>query len=134
MVASGGSRSTMRVFAATGACTFLLVVLGACAQATGPAPAPRPAAPVPVSDIAERGLGDGTWLVGTDLQLGSYRSAGAMQGRPGNCAWATRSGPTGNSRVIDSGSAGIAESMTVQIHQAVKAFTSTNCEPWLKVG
>lgn len=86
-----------------------------------------------VADFGEEGLGDGTWIVGSDIQLGNYRSAGARHGQPGYCAWTTRSGSAANSRIIDFGSANVGEQTVVEINAAVKAFTSANCEPWMKV-
>lgn len=101
---------------------------------TAAAPAaPASSKPLAAAATAE-GIGDGTFLVGTDIQLGTYRSAGATPGVIDFCTWSTRAGASTNSKIIDFGTANADEPMVVEIGKSVKAFKSSGCEPWMKVG
>lgn len=54
---------------------------------SAPAAAPAPAAPAaPAGPKTE--FGDGTYLVGTDIAVGSYKSNGPREGSIPNCYWA----------------------------------------------
>lgn len=92
------------------------------------APVAPPAAPAGT-------LGNGNWIVGTDLQPGTYRSSGAKPGFIELCTWITRAGVGGNSDIIDIGNtADRGGQQVVQIGGKVKSFESSGCEPWVKIG
>lgn len=79
-------------------------------------------------------IGDGTWLVGTDIQPGTYRSPGATP-RINFCWWGRLSDTTGDAHAITaSGTANAGEQIVVTISPADRAFKATNCEPFVKVG
>lgn len=104
---------------------------------TQPTVAQRPAANVPAPSApaapSASGIPSGTWLVGTDIQPGTYRSQGAEHGGFEFCSWSTKAGPSTNSATLDFGTANADEPMIVEITSKVKAFTTNNCEPWTKV-
>ena len=85
-------------------------------------------APEPV----EAGIGDGTHIIGKDMERGTYRSTGAKQGLFEFCSWSTLSGASSNSDILDFGTANANEPMVVEIEKNAKAFKSSNCEPWIK--
>lgn len=96
--------------------------------APAPVPVPAPAPPAP------KGIGDGTHIVGTDIERGTYRSSGAEPGLFEFCYWTTKAGASSNSKIIDMGSANADEQQVVEIGSGVKAFESNGCAPWTKVG
>ncbi len=104
--------------------------------AATPTAARQAPAPAPTSAVAPAtlGIGDGTWLIGSDMQPGTYRSTGAKQGLFEFCSWSTKAGPSSNSDILDFGTANANEPMIVAIDSKVKAFTTSNCEPWTKTG
>jgi hypothetical protein len=94
---------------------------------------PRPPAPAsaePARPATVEVVGDGTYVVGTDVQPGTYRSAGVREGAPGRCAWRTRAGTATVAR--GGGTAG--ERQVVEITEKVTAFETAGCTPWVKVG
>jgi hypothetical protein len=101
---------------------------------TRPAPTPARAAPPLLELPASGGIGDGTWLVGTDIPQGTYRSSGARHGFFELCTWSTHEGASRRSDVIDFGTANADEPMVVTIGKNVRAFVTSNCEPWIKIG
>lgn len=101
-----------------------------------PAPAAQSAArPAPVSASAAAAPGtiaDGVWIVGTDVQPGTYRSTGASGDR--YCMWSRHSsvsgGPLDNIIASDGSSAG---QMVVTIEPSDKLFRTHKCAPFQKV-
>jgi len=75
--------------------------------------------------------GDGTYLVGTDVKAGTYRSATPSSG---NCYWARLSNTDGTGDtsgiLANNNSAG---SSIVTIKASDKAFNTSGCETWTKV-
>ncbi len=81
------------------------------------APPPEPAAAIP---------DDGTWLVGTDVKPGTYRSSS-----DGDCYWARLKNTSGDfEAILANGNGG---NQVVTIKKSDKAFESTRCAPWTKV-
>jgi len=76
--------------------------------------------------------GDGTYLVGTDVKAGTYRSGVPASG---NCYWARLSNTDGSGDTAgilnNNNSAGPS---VVTIQRSDKAFESTGCEAWIRVG
>ena len=69
---------------------------------------------------------DGTWLVGTDIQPGTYRSSSDP-----SCYWARLTNTSGDFDAILANGNG--ENQTVTITKSDKAFESVHCAPWTKV-
>jgi hypothetical protein len=103
-------------------------------------PAPQVGAPVPqvgpppAAAPAQSIGGDGTYVVGTDIQAGTYRTSGPSQQSPGQyCSWTRRKDTTGEATSV------IASNVTqgpttVTIKPTDGAFESRGCNPWTKVG
>jgi hypothetical protein len=82
--------------------------------------------PTPPAGPATTIPGDGTFLVGTDIKPGTYRSP---MPESGNCYWARMSdvGDDLGGIIANDNSAGPS---VVTIRATDKAFTTTGCEPW----
>lgn len=111
--------------------------VGDASKTTPTASAPTYTAPTYTAQSAaeavpSEGIGDGTHIIGQDMEPGTYRSTGAKQGLFEFCHWATKSGASSNSDTVDFGTANANEPMVVEIGKNVKAFESSNCEPWIK--
>ena len=88
----------------------------------------RPAAPPPPRPVTFPG--DGVYLVPADVKPGTYRSSGTESG---NCYWARlRSAGGGLDAIISNGN--VAGQVVVTIRSTDKAFESTGCAEWRKVG
>ena len=73
-------------------------------------------------------FGDGTHVVGLDIQPGIYRAPGGD-----TCIWQRLSGLSGEYQdIIASGL--LATKPTVEIQATDKAFMATNCGAWLPLG
>ena len=98
-----------------------------------PAVAASPSASAgPQQEAAPKGgiPGDGTFLVGKDIQAGTYRSEGK---NTYGCYWARLSDTTGESgAIIANGNA--QGPAIVKIAAGDKAFQTTDCKPWKKIG
>jgi hypothetical protein len=97
-------------------------------KATIPPPKPKPTvAPKPAPVTIG---GDGTFLVGSDVAAGRYKSGAPDSG---NCYWARLSG-TGdsfNDIIANNNSAGPS---VVTIRKTDAAFETSGCNEWTKVG
>jgi hypothetical protein len=93
-------------------------------QVPGPKVTVTAKPPGPAVGIAD----DGTWLVGTDVKPGTYRSSAE-----GDCYWARLKNTNGDlDSIIANGNGG---NQVVTIKSTDKAFESSNgCAPWTKVG
>lgn len=90
----------------------------------------QPAASLPPGAIP----GDGTFLVGTEVQPGTYRSTGAKEGFFEFCSWTRLRDTTGNSgSTIAFGTANANEPMIVTIQPSDAAFKTSGCEPFVKI-
>ncbi|WP_406346927.1 hypothetical protein [Streptomyces sp. NBC_00648] len=75
--------------------------------------------------------GDGVFLIGRDIEPGTYRSEGPQGDPITYCNWARLSGTSGEIKdVISSDSSKGAE--TVTIAATDKAFRSNGCQTWKK--
>jgi hypothetical protein len=91
-------------------------------QVPGPARTVTAAPPGPKVAIEE----DGTWLVGTDIKPGTYRSSS-----DGDCYWARLKNTSGDfEAILTNGNGG---NQVVTVKKTDKAFESTRCAPWTKV-
>ncbi|WP_328491440.1 hypothetical protein OHS59_00835 [Streptomyces sp. NBC_00414] len=74
--------------------------------------------------------GDGTFLVGKDIEAGTYRSEGK---KAYGCYWARLSDTTGETgAIIANGNA--QGPAIVKVAAGDQAFQTTDCKPWKKVG
>ncbi len=87
------------------------------------------------STVAAGQIGEGTWLVGPDVQPGTYRSPGATTVRGFNfCLWQRLSDTSGeNSAIIASGTGNAGEPQVVTIAATDRAFRVSGCEPFTRV-
>lgn len=99
--------------------------------APGPAPAqPAPPQPGPAQPAAAPGVAmdhDGTFLVGTDIQPGTYASAGPVEN--GTCYWKRMADLHGGD-IIDN--AFSKKPQLISIDATDKAFKTSGCQPWQK--
>jgi hypothetical protein len=125
-VAGGGTRSLAWLSlcpmrwkaAAPGAATLVIAGwFGAAGMAAAEPPPPPP--PVPVPAITD----DGTYAVGTDIQAGTYTSAGPSGDTA--CYWKRVNG----SDIVDN--ALTKKAQTVRIEPGDTAFVTSHCQPWL---
>ena len=77
------------------------------------------------------GITDGTYVIGTDMPAGTYRTAGPANGL-GACVWQRLANTSGDFN------AAIAQNVTagpdvVTVAPTDKAFTTTGCQSWSKV-
>jgi len=77
--------------------------------------------------------GDGTYVVGSDIKPGIYRSDGPQGGLVTSCYWARLSGTSGEAKDIIANNATSGQA-TVMIAATDKAFTTTGCKAWKRTG
>lgn len=111
LVVSKGGTSAPTAFEATPTVTVSVPATNEPALPTGPAAA-----------IAQ----NGTWLVGTDIQPGTYRSSSDP-----SCYWARLANTSGDFDAILANGNGANQIVTIA--KSDKAFQSVHCAPWTKV-
>lgn len=123
IVGSGGSKDSP-----TATVTVTATAPGADVQAGAASPVATAGAE---QDVPKGGIpGDGTFLVGKDIEAGTYRSEGKNKY---GCYWARLSDTTGEGDAIIAN--GNAEGPAiVKIAAGDKAFQTTDCKPWKKIG
>jgi hypothetical protein len=100
----------------------------------------RPSAAAPVEDrrpaVPAGQIGEGVWLVGQDVEPGTYRSPGATTVMGFNfCSWQRLSDTSGEtSAIIASGTGNAGEQQVVTIAATDTAFEVSGCEPFVKIG
>ncbi|MFJ4788333.1 hypothetical protein [Streptomyces sp. NPDC088794] len=77
--------------------------------------------------------GDGTYVVGSDIKPGTYRSKGPQGGLITSCYWARLSSTSGEVKDIIANNATSGQT-TVTIAATDKAFTTTGYKAWKKIG
>ena len=77
--------------------------------------------------------GDGVYLVGSDIQPGTYRSRPAADSVTGYCYWARLSNTSGDLDGIIA-NANPSGPFVVTISRSDKAFEVNGCEPFRKIG
>ncbi|MCH8052081.1 MAG: hypothetical protein IIC86_08700 [Chloroflexi bacterium] len=99
------------------------------AAAATQTPTSPPVTPTPTPQPTSQTFGDGTWLVGFDIQPGIWRNSDSS----GFCYWARLSGLGGELGDIISN--GISTAIqTVEIKPGDVAFEASNCGTWTKIG
>lgn len=96
------------------------------------APKAKPAAPAKPAS-AESFPGDGTYVVGTDIQPGTYRSKPADGQLMEMCYWSRLSSLSGEMGSILANDIAKGQT-TVTILPGDKAFETKGCDEWVKVG
>jgi hypothetical protein len=133
------SPASFAIVVAVGALVVILCVLGVSftglfnvatsgspATDSAPAPANLPAR-VPVSTFP-----DGQWLVGVDIQAGTYRAEVPI-GSPG-CTWERTASTDGTvASILESGTANEGEQLVVNVRTTDKVFLSAGCGSWTRV-
>ncbi|MCJ0872079.1 hypothetical protein [Streptomyces sp. AP-93] len=104
----------------------------ATATVTATTTAKPVAQPSPTGPLREF-PGDGTFLVGQDIQPGTYRTTGPQDDELPNCYWARlRNTSGGLSGIIANDNA--QGQAVVTITPTDKAFQTNGCQTWKKVG
>lgn len=76
---------------------------------------------------------DGVWVVGTDIQPGTYRSPGAPAG--GYCMWSRHSSVAGGPfDAITASDGSKAGQVLVTVQPGDKLFRTHGCAPFTKIG
>lgn len=99
------------------------VTVTAQAPKPKPKPKPKPAATIP---------GDGTFIVGTDIKPGTYRSKPAPDEYLEMCIWQRLSGTSGEVDDFIAGDMSEGQ-VTVTIRSTDKAFETQGCETWVRI-
>lgn len=86
---------------------------------------PPPDAPKTTMDT------DGTYRVGTDIMLGTYRSAGRSDEGESDCYWAKLRSLNPTDIIVNNISN---DPQEVAIEPSDKAFLTHSCQPWRKTG
>lgn len=99
---------------------------------------PARAAPTSTTAALPAGFvtGDGTLIVGTDIQPGTYRTAGPPPGESmPYCYWKRLKGFSGSlDEIITSGVASReGQSQVVTVSASDAAFETSRCQPWQKI-
>lgn len=106
------------------------------AKAAGAAPAAgsggEPVQPAPQHDAPEESvISDGTYIVGQDIQPGTYRTAGPASELVDNCYWARLKGTSGELGEIIANQ-NLAGPGVVTIAPSDGAFETMGCKPWVR--
>ena len=99
-------------------------------RASAPAVSASPVAAAPATPAGS--ISDGVWIVGSDVQPGTYRSSGAETG--GYCMWSRHSSTAGgpfDAIIASDGSK--AGQVLVTIQPGDKLFRTHGCAPFTKV-
>jgi hypothetical protein len=94
-------------------------------QSSAAAPA-KPAGPT-------TSFGDGTWVVGEDIQPGTYRSPGAKPGLFDVCSASTHTGDAADGSILDWKTANAGEPVRIKVSGAAKSVEVHGCETFTKV-
>ncbi|MDH6198520.1 hypothetical protein M2272_005179 [Mycobacterium frederiksbergense] len=141
---SGVSKG-MKIGLGVGAAVLALIALGSLSNSDKSSPSssktvtvtrtvditPTPTKPPsagPMSTID----GDGTYLIGTDVLPGKYRSGGGAGGRS-DCYWQRQSGVGGGGDDIIASDLAEGQQI-VEILPTDVAFQTKHCQPWEKIG
>jgi hypothetical protein len=91
-----------------------------------------PTAVIPVHPRSE--FGDGTWIVGSDIEPGTYRSNGATDGVVDYCSYSRLKEPSSDSDGLSFGSANANEPIVIDIRPTDGAFKVSGCDTFRKAG
>lgn len=93
------------------------------------------AKPTTTAGAAPAGLRDGTYVVGTDLKPGLYKTSGQSDtsNQLPSCYWERDRDLSGAASSIIAND-NVKGPTTVQISASDKAFKTSGCAPWVKIG
>ncbi|WP_326582287.1 hypothetical protein OG889_26760 [Streptomyces sp. NBC_00481] len=77
--------------------------------------------------------GDGTFIVGQDIEPGRYRSDGPQGGDVTYCSWQRLSGTGRDDEDVIAANGGSGQD-TVTVKEADVAFSTSGCKPWKRIG
>ena len=100
---------------------------------SAPAAAPAAAVAPPVQNGPATTFGDGTWVVGSEIVPGTYRSTGAREGIFEFCSVFTYATDTADGEVLAVDSANANEPIRIKVSGKVKSVKASGCEPFTKV-
>ena len=100
---------------------------------TAAAAAPAPAADTPASG-AQTSFDNGTFIVGTDIAPGTYRTAGPADPSLPLCAYERMKDTSGDLVEANLGGGSTQGPAVVTIKKTDAAFQSVGCKTWTKVG
>lgn len=117
-----GSLVAVLAIAAYGSSGSIATAIGSSLGVTTP----------PGPGTAQLQYGDGTFLVGYDINPGVYHSAGPLRDRRPNCYWERSSADAGDvsSIIANDNSHG---PVTITIMRSDRSFKSHGCLPWVRV-
>jgi hypothetical protein len=75
--------------------------------------------------------GDGVFVVGSDIEPGTYHTSGAVDGAGGNC-YVALLGSTDTNDIIDN--ANVTGPDTITVGSSVKAVQIQGCNTWSRIG
>ena len=94
---------------------------------------PANSVPGPAEKAPATSMPDGQWLVGQDIQPGSY-SVTVVAGSPG-CSWERNASTDGSAAsVLDSGAGTEGQTLVVEIRDTDAVFQSRDCGTWERTG
>lgn len=96
------------------------------------APAASSAAPAAPAAGPATSFGDGTHVVGQDIEAGTYKTAGPSSSSFGACYWARLSNTSGEFDAIITNGVPTGQA-TVTIRSGDAAFETSGCQTWTKV-
>jgi len=91
--------------------------------------APTTSTAPPTTAPAPKGLRDGTFVVGTDIEPGTYRSTSTA-----NCYWARLRNFSGTGNDVIANWFMTSGSVIVTIEATDVGFKSERCGPWVRIG
>jgi hypothetical protein len=122
-----------------GAVVLLGIIGNSTKSTTGPQSqlaSPTVNEPIDAAPPAQNGpattIGEGTYVIGTDIVAGTYKSSGPSGSGIGSCYWARLTDTTGNSGTIIALDISKGPS-TVTISRSDGAFKTDGCKTWYKV-
>jgi hypothetical protein len=117
-----GSLVAVLAIAAYGSSGAIATAIGSSLRVTTP----------PGPGTVQLQYGDGTFLVGYDIDPGVYHSAGPLRDRRPNCYWERSSADAGDvgSIIANDNSPG---PVTITINRSDRSFKSHGCLPWVRV-
>jgi hypothetical protein len=119
------------VFGIVGGVALFVLPLGARTNSSPPPAAATPATPAATGPRAT--FGDGTWLVGTDITPGQYRTT--VPATSDGCYWVRLKGTSGAvSDIIGNGSGQTGTPVVVTIVGTDAAFNARGCGTWQRIG
>lgn len=93
-------------------------------SAKGTVKAPQKAAPALI--------GEGMWLVGTDVASGTYKTAGAAESVLQFCSWSVKKSEDPGSDVLDFGSSSETKEPGRVVLKKGNIFETSGCQKWVK--